>query len=71
MSKHYSKPMITGRPARAVPRSDGLIEYRDFANGLLCLLDPARRIIHIQRRGEKSEIDLGLAFDRKAGNVIE
>lgn len=71
MSKHYSKPMITGRAARSVPRSDGLIEYRDFAGGLLCLLDPARRQIYIQRRGEKSQIDLSLVLDRKTENVIQ
>lgn len=65
--KLYSKPSITGRPARAIPRSDGLIEFRDFSNGLLCLLDPNRRIIHIQKRGEKSQIDLGSVLDTKRG----
>lgn len=66
--KSYSKPAITGRPARAVPRSDGLIEFRDFSNGLLCLLDPARRIIHIQKRGEKSQIDLNSVLDTRRGS---
>lgn len=71
MSKSYSKPALTGRAARAVPRSDGLIEYRDFSNGLLFLLDPARKAIYIQRRGEKSRIDLGQVLDRKTEGVIE
>ena len=71
MTKTYSKPAITGRAARAVPRSDGLIEYRDGFNGLLCLFDPARRLIHIQKHGERSHIDLNQVLDRKQERVIE
>lgn len=70
MSKQITSSIV-GRPARAVARSDGLIEFRDFTNGLLCLLDPARRLIHIQRRGEKSRIDLNQVLDSKTEGVIE
>ncbi len=59
MVKTYTKPAMTGRPARSIQRSDGLIEYRDKeTNALLFLYDPSRRIVQIQKDGKRSRIPL-------------
>jgi len=42
--------ILTGRPARTVTRSDGLIELREPGGVLLALFDPARQMLHFQRR---------------------
>ena len=57
MSKQYSRPMLTGRPARTITRADGLIEFRENGtNWLLCLFDPERRVLQIQRRNGTSTL---------------
>ena len=68
--KQYNRPMLTGRPARMIPRADGLVEFRDshFGN-LLCLFDPRQQVILIQKGRERSRCELPL--DNKSKDVVE
>lgn len=65
--KPYHKPLLTGSPARQIPRSDGLIEYRESStNDLLCLFDPKQRMILIKHRRGNNRIELSQTLDNPA-----
>jgi hypothetical protein len=63
--------VLTGRPARTVTRSDGLIELREPGGVLLALFDPARQVLLFQHRRAKTLADLRRCAADSTGTIDE